>query len=50
VKTIEYLMIKAAGRWLGVSDPAMRRRVRGGELPTFTNPRDKRARLIRRAA
>jgi len=45
--TPEYLTIKAAARWLGVSDPAMRRRVLAGDLVTFTNPRDRRARLIR---
>ena len=47
--TGEYLTIKAAARWLGVSGPAMRRRLHSGDLATFTNPRDKRARLVRLA-
>jgi len=47
VSTTEFLTIKAAAQWLGVSDPALRRRVLAGDLVTFTNPRDRRARLIR---
>jgi len=47
--TDQYLTISQAARRLGVSDPAMRRRVHGGELPLYTNPADKRVRLIRQA-
>ena len=45
----EYVTITEAAARLGVSDPALRRRVLAGDLVTFTNPRDRRSRLIRLA-
>ncbi len=43
----EFVTLTEAARRLGVSEPAMRRRLQRGELQAFSNPRDARSRLIR---
>ncbi len=43
----EYVTITEAARRLGLSEPALRRRVERGLIPTFTSPQDLRARLVR---
>ncbi len=45
----EFLTLSEAAARLGVSEPALRRRVERGQLPTFTNPGDLRSKLIRAA-
>ncbi len=44
----EYLTLREAAVCLGISEPALRRRVLRG-LPTYTNPADLRSRLIKAA-
>ncbi len=43
----QFLTLTQAARRLGLSEPALRRRIQAGVLPVFTNPRDRRSRLIR---
>jgi len=45
----QYLTIQQAARRLGLSEPALRRRVDRGLIPTFSSPLDLRSRLIRAA-
>ncbi len=45
----EYVTITEAARRLGVSEPAMRRRVERGLIPVYTNPDDLRSRLVKAA-
>ncbi len=45
----DYVTLSAAAVRLGVSEPAIRRRVQRGELPVYSNPADLRSRLIRGA-
>jgi excisionase family DNA binding protein len=42
----EFLSLGQAARRLGVSEFALRRRIAGGEIPVYDNPRDRRSRLI----
>ena len=41
-----YVTISEARARLGLSDPAFRRRLRAGVLPTYRNPKDWRSRLV----
>lgn len=45
----DYVTLTEAARRLGVSEPAIRRRVLRGALQTFSNPQDLRTVLIRTA-
>ncbi len=42
----QFVTIGEAQRRIGVSHPTFRNRVRRGEIATFTNPRDRRSRLV----
>lgn len=44
-----YLTLGQAGQYLGVSRWLVWDRVRRGELPTFSDPLDRRRRLVRQA-
>ena len=43
----QFVRLGEAAERLGVSGPALRRRIAGGELATYADPRDKRSKLIR---
>jgi len=45
----EFLTLGEAARRIGLSGPAMRRRVHAGDLAVYSNPVDGRERLIRLA-
>ncbi len=45
----EYLSLTEAARRLGISEPALRRRVDRGQLAVYSNPIDLRSRLIKTA-
>ncbi len=45
----EYVTIQQAARRLGLSEPALRRRLERGLIPTYSNPVDLRSRLIKAA-
>ncbi len=45
----EYVTIAEAARRLGLSEPALKRRLDRGLIRTFTSPLDLRSRLIRAA-
>ncbi|MDP9470377.1 MAG: helix-turn-helix domain-containing protein [Chloroflexota bacterium] len=45
----EYVTIAEAARRLGVSEPAMRRRVERGMIPVYSSPCDLRSRLVKAA-
>lgn len=45
----DFLTITEAARRLGVSEPAVRRRVGRGLIPVYSNPADLRSRLIKAA-
>ena len=42
----EYVNMSEAAERLGMSYPAFRRRVESGDVATFTNPWDRRGRLV----
>ncbi len=44
-----YVTLSEAAARLGLSEPALRRRVERGLIPTFSNPSDLRSRLIKSA-
>lgn len=44
----DYLPLNEAARRLGISEFTMRRRIAEGELPVWTDPLDRRRRLLRR--
>ena len=43
----DFIPLAEAARRLGVSEFTVRRRIASGELPAWSNPRDKRSRLVR---
>jgi hypothetical protein len=45
--TEEYITMTEASRRSGMSPPAITRRVRSGELPTYRDARDTRVRLVK---
>ncbi len=45
----EYVTIAEAARRLGVSEPAMRRRLERGLIPVYSSPCDLRSRLVKAA-
>ncbi|MDP9354966.1 MAG: helix-turn-helix domain-containing protein [Chloroflexota bacterium] len=45
----EYVTITEAAAVLGISEPALRRRVERGLIPVYTNPDDLRSRLVKAA-
>ncbi len=45
----EYVTITEAARRLGVSEPALRRRVERGLIAVYSNPDDLRSRLVKAA-
>lgn len=45
----DFLTIQQAARWLGVSEPALRRRLDRNLIPIYSNPADLRSRLIKAA-
>ncbi len=45
----EYMTIREAAAVLGLSEPAVRRRVERGLIPAYTNPDDLRSRLVKAA-
>ncbi len=45
----QYVTLTEAARRLGVSEPAMRRRVERGLIPVYSSPCDLRSRLIKAA-
>ncbi len=45
----EYVTITEAARRLGVSEPALKRRLDRNLIPTYSNPVDLRSRLIKAA-
>lgn len=49
IERTELIPVTIAARTFGVSEPTFRRRIREGVIPLFTDPRDKRRKLIRAA-
>lgn len=45
----DVITVTLAARRLNISEPTFRRRVRESELPIYTDPRDRRRRLVRTA-
>ncbi len=43
----DFLTIREAAAVLGLSEPAVRRRVERGLIPVYTNPDDLRSRLVK---
>lgn len=45
----EFLSVSKAARYLGMSEPTLRRRIRDWRLAIYLDPRDRRRRLVRAA-